>query len=88
MRRKVGRIRELLAERLRKDFGYQIEAEDLWVQNPVFWRWGLCRWGADCRNKDGKRIQIASWNTMKESVQTKSLGIVDDDGFLIELSVE
>lgn len=77
-RRGIGRIRYKLADRLKELFGVKFHAEDMWVQNPVFARWDLARWGVDAVTKEGRKVNLHSWDTMTSLLKAKKIGIVGD----------
>lgn len=83
-RYKIGRIREALSVRLSKELGFLVLPEDLWLQNPVFGPWDLCRWGASVKDEKGLKVNLASWDTMTACVKAKKLGVTKE-GFTFEI---
>ena len=80
-RRKIGKIREKLAEMLQAK-GFMVQPEDFWIQEGVYRHFAYdgARWGAYWHPKKGSQLvySIYSWDTMTECVRTGIVVMPDD----------
>lgn len=75
-RRKVGKIREKLAEMIEAAVpGVALYPEDLQQQNPAFSRPEVdaCTWDAWGENKQGQPVHFYSWSSMGSIVRAENL---------------
>lgn len=86
--RNPGRTRIKLAELLNKEFGTQIQPEDIWDNNYPAAKWlDLARWGVDAEMPDGYRRNIHSWDRMGEIVK-HGVVEVDRDSLGMEVTIK